>query len=51
MAIKQHKEIAKIQTIDIATITRLITTSTRESLELYKSNVSRNYSAWVKQHQ
>jgi hypothetical protein len=44
MATKQDKEIAKIQTIDIATITRLIATSTRESLELYKSNVSHSLS-------
>jgi hypothetical protein len=44
MATKQDKEIAKIQNIDIATITRLIYSSTRESLELYKANVSHSLS-------
>jgi hypothetical protein len=44
MATKQDKEIAKIHIIDMTTITRLIATSTRESLELYKSNVSHSLS-------
>ena len=41
---KQNKEIAKIQNIDIATITRLVASSTRESLELYRANVSHSLS-------
>ena len=41
---KQDKEIAKIQNIDIATITRLVASSTRESLELYRANVSHSLS-------
>jgi hypothetical protein len=41
---KQDKEIAKIQNIDISTITRLVASSTRESLELYKANVSHSLS-------
>jgi hypothetical protein len=44
MATKQYQEIAKIQTIDIAAINRLIATSIKESLELYKSNVSHSLS-------
>lgn len=44
MAIKQDTEIAKIQNIDIATIMRLVASSTRESLELYKANVSHSLS-------
>jgi len=41
---KQDTEIAKIQNIDIATIMRLVASSTRESLELYKANVSHSLS-------
>ena len=41
---KQDKEIARIQNIDMATIARLVASSTRESLELYRANVSHSLS-------
>ena len=41
---KQDTEIAKVQNVDIATITRLVASSTRESLELYRANVSHSLS-------